>query len=203
MLEVLIVLVVVSILSALLLPAFVTVRARARQTTCVSNLEQIGVGISMYISDYDSHYPRGVDAVDRLVPPSQAPPQFVSEIPAIPDIQTVLLPYLKSPDIFRCPADVGFMASDFPVVTMDAFPSSFEKYGSSYFYRTELAARRINDSSVSQPAQINVMFDGVGEWHGTLLPLNQRYNVLFADGHVKNISRDQIDDAWQTPLSSP
>lgn len=202
MVEVLIVLAVLSMLSALILPVFFTVRGRARQSVCASNLQQIGQSVSMYISDYDSYYPRAVDPSDIMNPAWTVIPEFSSAISNIPQIQTVLQPYTKSKDVFCCPADTGFAVVDFSLVELAAFPSSFEKYGTSYYYRTELAAYKVNDSGVTNPAQINMLFDGVGNWHGTLLPPDQRYNVLFADGHVKNISYDKIDNAWQTPLTS-
>jgi general secretion pathway protein G len=201
-LELLVAMAILSMLSALLLPVFFTARGRARQTVCASNLQKIGQAVSMYVSDNDSFYPRAVDPSDVMNPAWQQIPDFASEIPRIPQIQTVLQPYTKSKEVFRCPADIGFAVVDFSLIDLQAFPSSFQKYGTSYYYRTELAAYRANDSEVTQPARINLLFDGVGEWHGTLTPQTQRYNVLFADGHVKNISRDEIDDAWQIPLAS-
>ena len=202
MVEMLVVLVILSLLAALLLPAFFIARGNARQTACASNLRQLGLAVSMYISDSDFYYPRAVDPSDRVAPMWSATPEFAADIPKLPGIQTALQPYTKSSSVFRCPADSGFVAADFSSVTLDAFPSSYEKFGTSYYYRTELAAYRANDSRVTRPAQINLLFDGVGNWHGKLLPLEQRYNVLFADGHVKNLSREQIDEAWQTPLTS-
>lgn len=202
MLEVLIVLAVASTLSALLLPVFFIARGHSRQAVCASNLHKIGLSLSIYVNDYDSFYPRAVDPSDIVNPAWSNFPSFASDIPKLPQIQNVLQPYIKSRDVFKCPADIGFSVVDFSFLELDAFPSSFEKYGTSYYYRTELTAYRANDSRIIQPAHINLLFDGVGEWHGTLLPMNQRYNVLFADGHVKNISRDQMEDAWQTPLFS-
>ena len=62
---------------------------------------------------------------------------------------------------------------------MDATPSSFAKFGTSYYYRSEIVARHAHDSNVARPAELNLLFDGAGHWHGTLTPLMKRYNVLF------------------------
>ena len=202
--EILVVLAIVSLLAALLFPVFLTVRGKARESVCGSNLRQIGQGIVMYAADSDGRFPHAVDPSDRAMPAMfDSFPDFAPEIPRIGQMHEVLQPYLKSTQIFACPADTGFMFADFSGAQLDAFPSSFEKFGTSYYYRTELAARKMNESGVQEAARINMMFDGVGHWHGTLTPIAGRYNTLFADGHVKNLSRDQIGQAWSTPLQSP
>lgn len=199
--ELLFVLAIISLLAALLFPVFLTVRGKARQTVCSSNLRQVGMSITMYAQDNDSLFPHAVDPSDRAAPASWSSfPDFASKISQIGLLHQVLQPYVNSPQIFACPADIGFFAPDFSGVILDAFPTSYEKYGTSYYYRTEIAARRAGEMSFPFPAQLNVLFDGVGHWHGTLLPLEQRYNVLFADGHVKNVNRPQINEAWKTPV---
>ncbi len=192
---------IISVLAALLLPAFWTVRGKAREMACASNLRQIGVGISLYLQDYDGRYPYAIDPVDRLTAYAWSEfPEFQRQIPTLPLLQDVLQPQIKSNAIFRCPSDSGFIESDFRRVRMDAFPSSFEKYGISYGYRTEFAARQLHEASLKTPPETNLLLDIVGQWHGTLYPLAQRYNVLFADGHVKNLSRPQVDASWDISL---
>ena len=41
---------------------------------------------------------------------------------------------------------------------------------------------------------------GAGRWHGSIIPLQQRYNTLFGDGHAKNINRDTLERLWAMPL---
>lgn len=201
LIEVLFVLAIISILSALIFPVFLTARGQARQTVCASNLRQVGLSISMYTQDCDGHYPYAVDSIDRAIPGAWSQfPKFEADIPKIGLLHQVLQTYAHSPNIFACPSDTGFIAPDFNAVILNAFPSSYEKYGSSYYYRTEIAARHATESTILTPTQINVLFDPVGYWHGTLTPLLPRYNVLFADGHVKCLTRSQINEAWSTPL---
>lgn len=199
--ELLVVIAVIALLAALLFPVFLTARGKARETVCLSNLRQIGMGVAMYMQDNDSRYPYAVDPSDRAAPANfNRFPDFAPDVPQIGLMHEVLQPYVRSPQLFACPADTGFVLCDFSGVQLDAFPSSHQKYGTSYYYRTELAARKTGENGVQFPAQINMLMDGVGHWHGTLMPLAQRYNVLFADGHVKNLSRPQIAEAWATPL---
>jgi general secretion pathway protein G len=58
----------------------------------------------------------------------------------------------------------------------------------------------MGEASFQQPSQVNVLFDAAGKWHGGYLFDRLRYNVLHGDGHVKNLSRSQIDRLWFTPL---
>lgn len=201
--EILVVLAIVSLLAALLFPAFQTARGMARQAACVSNLRQIGMGFAMYQQNYDSRYPIAVDPVDRFLQARwrQKQPEFGNEVPKLPLVSQVLEPYAKA-SLFQCPADAGFEYPDnsFSRPKMDAFPTCWEKFGMSYFYRTELSAFKRADFSIERPAEINVLQDPVGFWHGRITPIEPRYNVLFADGHAKNLSRDGLHQAWQTPL---
>lgn len=199
--ELMVTVAILSLLAALLFPVFLTARGKARQVVCGSNMRQIGMSITIYAQDYDGLYPYAVDPVDRFAPIAWRDfPEFEAAIPRIGLIHEVLQPYTNSPHIFACPADSGFAASDFTGLPLNAFPTSYEKYGTSYYYRTEITARRAREATFAFPTEINVLFDGVGHWHGTLVPLAQRYNVLFADGHVKNLSRQQMARAWATPL---
>ncbi len=201
LIELLVVIAIIALLAAILFPVFLTARGKARQTVCASNLRQIGLSITMYTQDYDGLYPHAVDPSDRGDPSGwNRFPEFAAAIPQIGFLHEVLQSYIKSPQVFACPADVGFSVVDFSGVRLDAFPSSHEKYGTSYYYRTEIAARHARESSIETPTLINMLFDGAGHWHGTLIPMAQRYNTLFVDGHVKNLSRSQIDQAWMTPL---
>ena len=57
LIELLVVIAIIAILAAILFPVFAQAREKARQTTCVSNLKQIGTAFMMYVQDYDETYP--------------------------------------------------------------------------------------------------------------------------------------------------
>ena len=49
---------IIAILAAILFPVFAQAREKARQTACLSNVKQLGLGTGMYIQDYaEQFYP--------------------------------------------------------------------------------------------------------------------------------------------------
>ncbi len=57
LIELLVVIAIIAILAAILFPVFAKAREKARQTSCLSNLKQIGLAVQQYAQDYDETYP--------------------------------------------------------------------------------------------------------------------------------------------------
>ena len=216
LIELLVVIAIIAILAGILFPVFARAKRAAKQTTCISNLRQVGAATAMYMSDYDGIFPHALDASDKYSPSIwEAFPEFQAKIANMPMLHEVLQTYVKSNSIFMCPSDTGttVLDSHFPQ-QFNTSPSMYSTYGSSYFFRTEIAFRAFSDSSFQLPANVNVYFDGAGHWHGdgrglrpddnydTVIRLlrGYRYNVLFGDFHAKSLSKDQMQQAWATPL---
>lgn len=216
LIELLVVIAIIAILAAILFPVFARAKKAAKQTTCISNLKQIGSSISIYMADYDDLFPHAIDPIDRVQPQIWNPfPQFKAQIPNMPNLHDVLQPYLKSKQIFHCPADTGSRVMDEqPFIPFETTPSMSKVYETSYFFRTEIAFRSYSQTSFRLPAEVNILFDGFGHWHGdggvmtgTEEPADYvsklqkyRYNTLFGDMHVKSISSDQLAEAWRIEL---
>jgi prepilin-type N-terminal cleavage/methylation domain-containing protein len=86
--ELLVVIAIVAILAALLLPALSSAKAKARQTHCLSNLRQLGLGMTLYVAEQHSY------------------PGCYSCKPAVYAVWPVrLLDYAaRNRSVFRCPA---------------------------------------------------------------------------------------------------
>ncbi|MDR3708482.1 MAG: DUF1559 domain-containing protein [Capsulimonadaceae bacterium] len=60
LIELLVVIAIIAILAAILFPVFARAREKARQTTCASNLKQLGLALTQYVQDYDECFPGGM-----------------------------------------------------------------------------------------------------------------------------------------------
>ena len=60
LIELLVVIAIIAILAAILFPVFAKAREKARQSSCLSNVKQLMLGVMQYAQDYDETMPCGV-----------------------------------------------------------------------------------------------------------------------------------------------
>jgi len=219
LIELLVVIAIIAILAAILFPVFAQAREKARETTCLSNMKQIGLALRMYSQDYDETL-----FASGQLPSHRSTAGDGSNIQRLISGGTIwfLNPYTKNEGIFRCPSDVGDnywgRSNNFAWVN-DVWGKHITSYHFRHVFDCNGACgdmtQGVKDSIVGRPASIIVMFEA-GAFHHEKLPLyggvhpcgptsaacgqappNLRTFVsLFADGHSKVYRLNYQDPSW-------
>jgi prepilin-type N-terminal cleavage/methylation domain-containing protein/prepilin-type processing-associated H-X9-DG protein len=93
LIELLVVIAIIAILASILFPVFARARENARRTSCLSNMKQMGLGMLQYAQDYDERFPNAYHT---------SPTVFIIALPGQPSL---LDPYTKGAQIFKCPSE--------------------------------------------------------------------------------------------------
>ena len=156
--ELLVTIAIIAALGGIAVPVSMSMVAKGREAACLGNLRQIGVGLQGYLADNNNRLP--VLALGRE---SRDSPE--------PVLETVLLRYVGSADVFHCPAD----------------GEQFEKTGSSYNWNITQNGLHISKVAFlgieDRPESIPLVSDKES-WHpgdGT--------NFLYADSSSSNKPR--------------
>src|SRR5215831_10951921 len=99
LIELLVVIAIIAILAAILFPVFAKAREKARMTSCMNNMKQIGIGFKMYLDNYDDTYPlSGCVGVKNAWIYSKD--HFIIDV-----TQGVIFPWVKTKNAYLCPSD--------------------------------------------------------------------------------------------------
>lgn len=96
LIELLVVIAIIAILAAILFPVFAQVREKARETACISNLKQIGLGVTQYAQDFDESLPPlvGFDPAGKANNNDGNMARWMD----------MVYPYVKNTQVFTCPS---------------------------------------------------------------------------------------------------
>jgi len=95
LIELLVVIAIIAILAAILFPVFAQAREKARAISCLSNGKQIGLGLAMYVQDYDEQMPAAFASVNAVNNGTCNTIAYEDQI----------APYIKSKPLYVCPSD--------------------------------------------------------------------------------------------------
>ena len=166
--ELMVVVAIIAILTAMLIPSLDAARRMAKQVFCSNTLKGIGLGWRMYVERY----------------PNQLPP--AAGLPMVEDdirIMDIMADYVSSPKVWDCPADdQGY----------------FETYGTSYEYYIGYIIMVVPDNTIlsrmiqtanTYPDLIPMFGDAEG-FHPTPDDPDGRVWCYY-DGHVERWPADE------------
>lgn len=194
LIELLVVIAIIAILAAILFPVFARARAKAQQSSCLSNVKQLALATLMYTSDNDEMLPVNVySSGGKSIRWAEA-----------------ISPYVKNTQIFLCPTDpkpAGSATSTNPIVStsygVNLSTTSWGMAGVGWDqpYRVSRSMLRfaypaermlIAESNTALPygwacswCQASCV-SYVANWH------NEGVNLAFTDGHVKWLAKAAV-----------
>jgi prepilin-type N-terminal cleavage/methylation domain-containing protein len=173
LIEILVVIAIIAVLTALLLPAVSKVRARATQARCAAQLHGIGQMLQMYFGENRNTLPK-VNMMPSLRPPLNSYPSFVQ----------LLAPYHRGDTrVFECPADqIRRPAPNAP----PGFETYFAREQSSYYWNEEVSiyASRITELRDGDRVRLVQEYEPFHGRAGVSGSMNRLYADLHVDGSV-------------------
>lgn len=146
LIELLVVIAIIAILAAILFPVFMSAKARANQSACLSNVRQLGMAFSRYCDDHNGRFCAYAQPIPgRWIPEWRYWMENIS-------------PYVKNDSVFICPAR-----------PLRGYPFIFYwvGYGFNYYYlgsnvQTHHGYAGIHASTIKSPSRTVFLADSRG-----------------------------------------
>ena len=199
LIELLVVIAIIAILAAILFPVFARAREKARQTSCLSNMKQLGLAVMMYAQDFD----------ERL--PMQNHVSLSSDVMELTRPEgncfwwVRVKPYINNDNILQCPSGryayiYGQAGGGSIQIPIDV------DYGWNYHF---VYIQPVKLAVIGEPASTILLVEqeaslGYGRWNNvanaaTASHVPWRYdqhnggaNYTLCDGHAKWVSGEQV-----------
>lgn len=192
LIELLVVIAIIAILASMLLPALNKAREKSKAIKCISNLKQMGVALSCYLSDYDDNLPAGVSDLNN--PGREVLCKLCPYLNTNPSTRFWSWPnYDLTAMVFKCPSTTTQNAN--------------KQYGWNYYLGCGETWAKPKYSKITQVKRLSEIFsiaDSEKGEHGYwsyadpmgrgnfVMRHNNRDNFLYLDGHTGNNSLSQI-----------
>lgn len=197
LIELLVVIAIIAILAAILFPVFAKAREKARQSSCLSNIKQVGLAFMQYSQDYDERLPAGYSG-------------------GVGWWTSAITPYMKNTQILTCPskkANYPGYGVPYPNIMGDAAPGGVSIGAIDDAASALLFAEAESDTGGATAWLYSLRYftSGTSADAGCslcLIPTPGRHNggnnCGFFDGHGKWIGTSKMaDPAWTGWTAQP
>ncbi|MFO8080832.1 MAG: DUF1559 domain-containing protein [Armatimonadota bacterium] len=206
LIELLVVIAIIAILAAILFPVFARAREKARQSSCLSNMKQLGLGVLMYAQDYDEKLPmqnHSTSSPDRLVDPAGRSFWWVKTTP-----------YINNMQVLQCPS--GYR--DYVREQVDGSWINNSDYDVDYGWNYNLVyIQPVKMAIIEEPASVIMLVEteltSYGRWFNEsdagssnlrwdYDKHNEGANYTFFDGHAKWMSGSLVPHGSGAPYAT-
>jgi prepilin-type N-terminal cleavage/methylation domain-containing protein len=184
LIELLVVIAIIAILAAILFPVFAQAREKARSTSCLNNLKQLGTANQLYMQDND----------DGFVVTNAQGSDTMKVWPV------TLRSYVKSDAVLRCPSDGGLPSTVTNPPGVKNGQAIYEGLGTSYWYNIGLINRSEGDViGCDDPTDV-LLFIEYWLWHQNKTSIwanrtgTPSRNWAFLDGHSRFMPENYVSD---------
>ena len=201
LIELLVVIAIIAILAAILFPVFASAKEKARQTQCLNNMKQLGLGFRQYLDDWGK-FPGAAPAGDLSGGYSNwVWPVLGSSKPNHEGVRYIdvrrgcIYKYVKNEAIYMCPTDVTGKT----MATGQHYGFGLS-YSMNAYLGPEFGQPRVAESEVKFPTRTVLLIDeGSATFNGRDKPICDGYfggsadgvtpwhcggaNFVFCDGH--------------------
>jgi prepilin-type N-terminal cleavage/methylation domain-containing protein/prepilin-type processing-associated H-X9-DG protein len=196
LIELLVVIAIIAILAAILFPVFAKAREKARQSSCLSNLKQIGLAHLSYAQDYDERFLQG-----RYTGTCMYGHVHTAAAPAaINDYRgwtTHISPYIKNTQVFTCPSQTPSMCASGAVeaTTSNAYGWNYAGLLGRSMGAIDAPAEQMLTMDMQETFLIPTSnqqaraFTALGTG---LARHNEGSNIVYCDGHAKWLAGSAI-----------